>query len=40
MSLLHALFKKTTDAKHLARLCCHAGLCPLILRDQLKKVSF
>lgn len=39
MNLLHALFQKTTDAKQLARLCCHAGLCPVILRDKLKEVS-
>ncbi|MFV8257351.1 hypothetical protein ACNQKP_06085 [Bdellovibrio bacteriovorus] len=37
MNLLHAMMNKTTDAKELAKLCCRAGLCPLILREKLSK---
>lgn len=37
MNLVQALFNKSADSKELARLCCKAGLCPLTLRDKLKK---
>ncbi|CAE78271.1 hypothetical protein AB1A81_15945 [Bdellovibrio bacteriovorus] len=37
MNLLPAMMTKTYDTKELARLCCKAGLCPLIFKNKLTK---
>lgn len=34
LKLFEAVLNNSANAKELARLCCKAGLCPLILRAQ------
>lgn len=34
LKLTEAVLNKSVSAKELARLCCKAGICPLVLRKQ------
>ncbi|UXR64199.1 hypothetical protein EZJ49_14120 [Bdellovibrio bacteriovorus] len=37
LKLLQALLNQTNSPQEFSRLCCRAGLCPLLLKDKLKK---
>lgn len=36
-NLLHAMLTKTYDNKELAKLCCKAGICPLVFKSKVAK---